>query len=84
MKAKLISLLASSGVVARFDELERIARELIDNGVTVEPGCERCRGSAKMLVAITNEVKDPNAKSKWIGGHLPARYCPFCGRKLGG
>ena len=44
--------------------------------------CERCRGSAEMLITITNNVKDPNAKSKWLGGHLPAIYCPFCGRKL--
>lgn len=44
--------------------------------------CERCRGSEEMLITITNKVKDPNAKSKWLGGHLPARYCPFCGRKL--
>ena len=44
--------------------------------------CERCRGSAEMLISITNKVKDPNAKTKWIGGQLPARYCPFCGRKL--
>ena len=45
-------------------------------------GCERCRDSAEMLITITNKVKDPNAKYKWLGGHLPARYCPFCGRKL--
>ena len=45
-------------------------------------GCERCRDSAEMLITITNKVKDPNAKCKWLGGHLPARYCPFCGRKL--
>ena len=44
--------------------------------------CERCRDSAEMLITITNKVKDPNAKYKWLGGHLPARYCPFCGRKL--
>lgn len=45
-------------------------------------GCERCRDSAEMIITITNRVKDHNAKHKWLGGHLPARYCPFCGRKL--
>ena len=34
MKAKLIQLLANCGVIAKFSELERIATELIDNGVT--------------------------------------------------
>lgn len=44
--------------------------------------CERCRNSAEMLVIVSNKVKDQNAPSKWLGGQLPARYCPFCGRKL--
>ena len=35
MKTRLMNLLASCGVVARFSELERIANELIDNGVTI-------------------------------------------------
>lgn len=43
MKAKLMSLLASCGVDARFSELERIARELIDDGVTIPVRCKGCK-----------------------------------------
>ena len=45
-------------------------------------GCVRCDNSAEMLIAITNKPKDTNARCQWLGGHLPAIYCPFCGRKL--
>lgn len=45
-------------------------------------GCERCQNSAEMIITITNKVKDTTATCQWLGGHLPAKYCPFCGRKL--
>lgn len=44
--------------------------------------CERCKNSAEMLVIVKNKVKDTSAKVKWLGGQLPAKFCPFCGRKL--
>ena len=60
-----------------------IADHLIAHGVTVQvlDGCFRCKDSQKMTVTISNKLID-GVNTGWLGGNLPARYCPFCGRKL--
>ena len=60
-----------------------IADYLIDNGVTVQGvgGCCRCKDTSEMMVAISNKLV-AGVRTGWLGGNLPARYCPFCGRKL--
>ena len=57
--------------------------DLIANGVTVQEldGCSRCKDSQKMTVTISNKLID-GVNTGWLGGNLPARYCPFCGRRL--
>ena len=59
------------------------ANDLIANGVTVQEldGCSRCKDSQKMTVTISNKLID-GVNTGWLGGNLPARYCPFCGRRL--
>ena len=60
-----------------------MADVMIENGVTVQGvgGCCRCKGTSEMMVAISNKLV-AGVRTGWLGGNLPARYCPFCGRKL--
>ena len=60
-----------------------IAQHLIDHGVTVQEldGCIRCKDSQQMTVTISNKLVD-GVNTGWLGGNLPARFCPFCGRRL--
>ena len=59
------------------------ADHLIANGVTVQEldGCIRCKDSQQMTVTISNKLVD-GVNTGWFGGNLPARFCPFCGRRL--
>lgn len=65
------------------DTIEVIADCLIDSGVTVQEldGCIRCKDSQQMTVTISNKLVD-GVNTGWLGGNLPARFCPFCGRRL--
>ena len=60
-----------------------MADELIAHGVTVQEldGCVRCKDSQEMTVTIISKLVD-GVNTGWVGGNLPARYCPFCGRRL--
>ena len=60
-----------------------MADHLIANGVTVREldGCCRCKDTSEMTVTISNKLVD-GVRTGWLGGNLPARYCPFCGRRL--
>lgn len=66
-----------------FGPCEFIADFMMANGVTVQEldGCSRCKDSQKMTVTISNKLID-GVNTGWLGGNLPARYCPFCGRRL--
>lgn len=57
--------------------LDAIEKEIAERG----SGCFRCEDSAEMIVSVTSKLKD-GIKTGWVGGNLPAKYCPFCGRKL--
>ena len=63
--------------------IKGLVEKLIANGVTVQEldGCFRCKDSQKMTVTISNKLID-DVNTGWLGGNLPARYCPFCGRRL--
>jgi hypothetical protein len=62
---------------------ESIADDLIADGVTVQEldGCFRCKDTSEMTVTISNKLV-AGVRTGWLGGNLPARYCPFCGRRL--
>ena len=64
-------------------QVERVVNALIANGVTVQEldGCIRCKDSQQMTVTISNKLVD-GVNTGWLGGNLPARFCPFCGRIL--
>ena len=64
-------------------ELEKLADGLIAHGVTVQEldGCCRCKDTSEMTVTISNKLV-AGVRTGWLGGNLPARYCPFCGRRL--
>jgi hypothetical protein len=97
MKEKLVELLKKAKAKEQYDFLfgdidtaidmphgaEYYADYLIANGVTVQEldGCFRCKDSQKMTVTISNKLID-GVNTGWIGGNLPARFCPFCGRRF--
>ena len=91
MREKLIEFICSvkygngSLVGKNFQKgfIEKIADHLIANGVTVQKfdGCLRCKDTSEMTVCISNKLVD-GVKTGWLGGNLPAKYCPFCGRRL--
>ena len=56
---------------------------LIANDVTVQGvgGCCRCKDTSEMMVAISNKLV-AGVRTGFLGGNLPARFCPFCGRRL--
>lgn len=60
-----------------------IAEHLIANGVMVQEldGCIRCKDSQQMTVMISNKLVD-GVNTGWLGGNLPAKFCPFCGRSI--
>ena len=62
---------------------EFFADFIAGDGVTAQQldGCFRCKDSQKMTVTISNKLID-GLNTGWLGGNLPARYCPFCGRRL--
>lgn len=62
---------------------EYFADYLLANGVTVQEldRCCRCKDTSEMTVAISNKLV-AGVRTGWLGGNLPARYCPFCGRRL--
>lgn len=83
VREKLVEIIQNSvGGCAR-NWAEIIADGLIAHGVTVQEldGCFRCKDSQKMTVTISNKLID-SVNTGWLGGNLPARYCPFCGRRL--
>lgn len=61
--------------------VEGVVTALIANGVTVKDGCYCCRDSQNMTLTIRNELVN-GVNTGWLGGYLPARFCPFCGRRL--
>ena len=87
---KLVELLRNAKAAMKAENLScDIARNmfvvdfLMANGVTVQEidGCFRCKDSQEMTVTISNKLID-GVNTGWLGGNLPARYCPFCGRRL--
>ena len=62
---------------------EDVASYLIAHGVTVQEldGCFRCKDSQQMTVTISNKLVD-GVNTGWLGGNLPAKFCPFCGRSI--
>lgn len=60
-----------------------IAQYLIDRGVTVQEldGCYRCKDTSEMTISISNKLI-AGVRTGWLGGNLPAKFCPFCGRSL--
>lgn len=80
-RKKLIELLMQKGFGVEGATIA--ADHLIANGVTVQKfdGCLRCKDTSEMTVCISNKLVD-GVKTGWLGGNLPAKYCPFCGRRL--
>ena len=91
VREKLVELLrevqyqgnAVHGFHDKYIQNGELADHLIANGVTVQEldGCIRCKDSQQMTVNISNKLVD-GVNTGWLGGNLPARYCPFCGRRL--
>ena len=83
VREKLVEIIQNSvgGCAKHWAEI--IADGLIDHDVTVQGvgGCCRCKDTSEMMVAISNKLV-AGVRTGWLGGNLPARYCPFCGRKL--
>lgn len=44
-------------------------------------GCCRCKDTSEMTVLISNKLI-AGVRTGWLGGTLPAKFCPFCGRRL--
>lgn len=74
---------AGFGCTREYVKNEKVASHLIAHDVTVQGvgGCCRCKDTSEMMVAISNKLV-AGVRTGWLGGNLPARYCPFCGRKL--
>ena len=84
MREKLIEILRKPIFPHELvDPIEAVADYLLDSGVTVQEldGCIRCKDSQQMTVTISNKLVD-GVNTGWLGGNLPARFCPFCGRRL--
>ena len=83
VREKLVELLCSNSLHRDGVTMYDVADHLIANGVTVQEldGCIRCKDSQQMTVTISNKLVD-GVNTGWLGGNLPARFCPFCGRKL--
>ena len=83
LKEKLVELLDNFNVVDDWYTNGEIADFLIAHGVTMQEldGCIRCKDSQQMTVTISNKLVD-GVNTGWLGGNLPARFCPFCGRRL--
>ena len=83
VREKLVEIIQNSvgGCARHWAEI--IADGLIDHDVTVQGvgGCCQCKDTSEMMVAISNKLV-AGVRTGWLGGNLPARYCPFCGRKL--
>lgn len=48
-------------------------------------GCLKCKdieGMNFLGIVVKNKPQDGIKPIKQLGGYLPAKYCPFCGRKL--
>lgn len=87
VKEKLAKLVHNARMNALWHNAQKpdeyIADLLMEDGVTVQEldGCCRCKDTSKMTVAISNKLVC-GVNTGWLGGNLPARYCPFCGRRL--
>lgn len=83
-KEKLVELLQSSPVDYEGNRgVGALADHLIARGVTVQDlnGCCRCKDTSEMTVLISNKLI-AGVRTGWLGGTLPAKFCPFCGRRL--
>ena len=82
VREKLVELIGEA-IELYPSEREELADGLIAHGVTVQEldGCIRCKDSHQMTVTISNKLVD-GVNAGWLGGNLPARFCPFCGRRL--
>ena len=83
VREKLVEIIQNSvGGCARH-WAEVIADGLIAKGVTVQEldGCYRCKDTSEMTISISNKLI-AGVRTGWLGGNLPAKFCPFCGRSL--
>jgi hypothetical protein len=91
VREKLVELLFKCGIVGSYSDIERIAKWLIKDGVTVQEfgGCEYCKedseGCRKMFGAFS--ITNPFHGKEWFinTGHCKPRqicFCPMCGRRL--
>lgn len=61
--------------------LDEVRNEVENAAAKRGSGCIRCEDSVGMVVTVISQLKD-GITSGWLGGNLPAKFCPFCGRKL--
>lgn len=87
VREKLVELVHNARMNALWHNAQKpdeyITDMLMEDGVAVQEldGCIRCKDSQQMTVTISNKLVD-GVNTGWLGGNLPARFCPFCGRRL--